>query len=332
MIRQCLVVLLFLATLALGDHIDPRSGKVLVLGSGGLVGRHMVQWLRKHDYQVLEVVNRTHIDLREPGALDVFSSEPVSFVYFFACEVGGSKFLESSDENVQLNIIENNLAIYRTVFSWLKDRPRVGFLFTSSYLQFADTSYGTIKRLGERYIDAMSHGKSVRLWNVYGYEPIGIRSHVLGDWISECLHHQEIHCRTDGTEARQFVHVRDAADAMGIMMDSYADLETVTDLSSGLWTPIENLALTVAQAAPHACPIFLSSRRSTARDMLAPRLQGALHHQWEPKIKLTDGINELFEQYQADLNAKQLHPIPAEHQDLDIDLPNETGDQLHQDL
>ena len=69
--------------------------RVLVLGSGGLVGRTLVQWLEERDYQVVHVRNRRHIDLRVPGALDVFNntkySSPALFAfflclsYFFSC-------------------------------------------------------------------------------------------------------------------------------------------------------------------------------------------------------------------------------------------------------
>jgi hypothetical protein len=44
----------------------------LVLGSGGLIGARVTQQLKAHDWQVLEVTGRNHIDLRKPHALDVF--------------------------------------------------------------------------------------------------------------------------------------------------------------------------------------------------------------------------------------------------------------------
>jgi hypothetical protein len=143
------------------------------------------QWLRKNGYDVAEVKvcgeiscqsadtksrqNRRHIDLREPGCLDQFKcrfslqlpcSEPslfalrsdqnIKFAFFLACEVGGSKFIDNTAKNVQLQIIEHNVLIYQHVFKWLgaprmqdscrthvslADEQRVPFVFTSSYLQ-----------------------------------------------------------------------------------------------------------------------------------------------------------------------------------------------------
>ena len=91
----------------------------------------------------------------------------MKFVYFLACEVGGSKFLESSSESQQLAVIRHNLRIYDTVLNWFEeeaarqeDENRVGDdddvpvmrgIFTSSYLQHMHNGYGSIKRVGEEW-------------------------------------------------------------------------------------------------------------------------------------------------------------------------------------
>lgn len=58
-------------------------------------------------------------------------------------------------------------------------------------------------------------GKTVRLWNIYGHERHGIKSHVLTDWINGCLDDGVIRAQTDGTEARQFLHASDTVAAIG---------------------------------------------------------------------------------------------------------------------
>jgi len=137
-----------------------RSGKgqqVLVLGSGGLVGRTLVAWLEDREYTVVHVRNRRHIDLRETGALDVFNETQLAYVFFLACEVGGSKFIENSARDLQIGIIESNIRIYQVVFPWLAAR-KIPFVFTSSYLHGTANSYGVIKRLGEQWIRNLGPG------------------------------------------------------------------------------------------------------------------------------------------------------------------------------
>ena len=150
-----------------------------------MIGRALIRYLHSHGLSTLSVLDRRHVDLRVPNALDRFDQENISFAFFLACEVGGSKFLDNSDANIQQSIIESNLLIYQTVFPYFS-RRKIPFLFTSSSLQAQPTAYGAIKRLGERWVDSSNGlGRSVRLWNVYGDEPIGVRSHVLTDWVSQ---------------------------------------------------------------------------------------------------------------------------------------------------
>jgi len=59
------------------------NGPVLVLGSDGLIGSALRQWLLTHDFSVLEVKNREHIDLRQPNALDRFDHAGIKFAFFF---------------------------------------------------------------------------------------------------------------------------------------------------------------------------------------------------------------------------------------------------------
>jgi len=230
------------------------NAKVLVLGSGGLIGSALVKWLRSSGFETAEVVNRKHIDLRLPGALDVFNDDDISFVFFLACEVGGAKFIHSSERGAQRQIIENNVLMYQTVFKWLDER-KVPFVFTSSYLQGQPNAYGSIKRLGEAWIKGLDHGKVVRLWNIYGPERVGLKSHVLTDWVHSCVHRGHISCLTDGREPRQFLHVNDTAAALGAMMQHYDKMDFVTDISSDEWTTLRQLGDLVTSEATRPCPI-----------------------------------------------------------------------------
>jgi len=77
---------------------EPRN--VLVLGSTGLIGNSLVQYLVAAGHNVFstdvheplkKLPGYKTLDLRTPGALDAFGSNKIHFVYFLACDVGGSK-------------------------------------------------------------------------------------------------------------------------------------------------------------------------------------------------------------------------------------------------
>ena len=287
-------------------------GVALVLGSGGLIGGVLVRHLVRAGIRVEQVRNRRHIDLRVRGALDVFNRSDIQYCFFLACEVGGSKFLEDSDPRVQLGILESNLRMYQSVLPWLAEH-RVPFAFTSSYLQGTQNPYGVVKRLGEQWVRHLGTqnpygaverlgeqwvrhlglGRTFRLWNVYGPETTGPKSHVLSDWATACVRDGVVHSRTDGHEVRQFVHVEDVADALVRGMSLHARLPIVSDVSSGEWVAMR-VAAAQLEAAVRAvpglhCHIRFAGVPAAARARLSPQLDGVLHGEWRSRISLPEG-------------------------------------------
>ena len=296
-ILQAAVISILAAEPAIDGNQIP--GAVLVLGSGGLVGRAVINWLNEHGFRVLEVRNRKHIDLRIPGALDVFNNSGVSYCIFLACEVGGSKFIESTEQDIQINIINSNLRIYQTVFPWLTER-RVPFIFTSSYLQGTENSYGAIKRLGEVWIHSLGGlGKILRLWNVYGPEQVGLKSHVLSDWAHQCSKDGIASSLTNGHEERQFVHVNDTASACGVGMQHHDDLDMVSDVSSGEWINMRQVAVALSNASGNTCTVRFSERPAGYRARLSAQLTGRLHARWTAGVKLEEGCRALLNEYRT---------------------------------
>ena len=114
------------------DAPSTAAHPVLVLGSGGFLGRRLVLHLQSRGHRVTEVRGRSHVDLRDARAFATYVARegPFSFVFFLACEVGGAKYLERS--NVQGDILRHNVQIYETVFPWARD-SLTPLLFSSSY-------------------------------------------------------------------------------------------------------------------------------------------------------------------------------------------------------
>ena len=131
-------------------------------------------------------------------------------------------------------------------------------------------------------------GKILRLWNVYGEdERVGPKSHVLADWAHQCAKKGHAQSLTDGREERQFVHVNDTAAACGLAMRHHAQLDMVSDVSSGAWTTLREAALALG------CPVHFSEERAAERLRLSPQLNRTLHSVWKPVIDLKRGVSGL---------------------------------------
>jgi len=142
------------------------------------------------------------------------------------------------------------------VFPWAA-ATGTPLLFTSSSMRHMPSgAYGTVKALGEEYLQALlppSLGRSVRLYNVYGREALSRRSHVLSDWAAQCVREGSIRSLTAAPERRQFLHVHDAAAALVAVMqhwDSAFDSSTSSGWgdSHGSSSGSGNVTLTAAAA------------------------------------------------------------------------------------
>lgn len=124
-----------------------------------------------------------------------------------------------------------------------------------------------------------------------------MRSHVITDWVAQCLYgNREIKALTDGTEARQFLHVSDCANAFITMMLSWPTLPASTDLSSGIWTRLIDLAEIIASAAPEPCSINFAPTKAVARARLTPKLVLNFHKEWKPLLDMKEGVKLVVSQ------------------------------------
>lgn len=203
----------------------------LVLGSEGFVGKPFCDFLKTK-----EDVVRFDLKLGNDCRYMNIGSENVDKIYFFAWDVGGAKYLE--DTQTQLQQLENNLAILWNVMTQYKPHNRL--LFISSQLSYMDTVYGLTKRIGEKWTALLNNAVTVRLWNVYGnYEPQTIRSHVIADFIHQGLS-GEINVMTTGEEQRQFVYYEDVNDLLYYTMNS--NLNGIYDITTPTYYRIKDVA------------------------------------------------------------------------------------------
>ena len=93
---------------------------------------------------------------------------------------------------------------------WRGPRP---FLFATSQLAGQPNGYGLTKLMAETWTRQLG-GAVARLWNVYGWESPGIRSHVVTDLVLSGLQSGEIRLRTTGRERRRLLYKQDCAEAL----------------------------------------------------------------------------------------------------------------------
>jgi len=252
--------------------------KNLVLGGEGLIGRALCTRLRSEGQEVTSLDLKIGFDLRK-DSLEPYSN--FDFVWFLAWDVGGSKYLVNPD--YQHDILLNNVKICERVYNFLH-RTKIRFLFTTSQLSGSDSTYGVTKMLGEQWTCQL-RGKLARLWNVYGWELPGIRSHVIPDLVMMALKNKAIHLQTSGQERRQFIFDADCTDALVQFRNADSNY---ADITAPPWVTIEEVANEIGRQLN----VPVSTGKTIGYDKIVnpdKPLPG-----WHPSITLEDGISTII--------------------------------------
>jgi nucleoside-diphosphate-sugar epimerase len=285
---------------------QPGDPYVLVLGSGGLIGFPLHRRLRASGYRVLHVLSRHHHDLRLNGTLDIFADLNITFVFFLAYEVGGAKFL--TVPGLQRQILDFNLRITRNVFDWF-ERRAIRFAFASSSLTADNSTYGHVKRIGENRTHSAPHlGRVFRLWNAYGFEYPGPKSHAIPDFVFQCLTVGRIEMMTDGMEMRQFTHVDDIADALVAIMEHFDEAPLDVDVSDGVWLKLIDVARSVQKQVP-GCQLTAGTAPAKVQKRHEANLNSTWHQtRWRQILPFDDGVREIVEEMRTFISFSKAEP------------------------
>lgn len=273
-----------------------RIRRVLVLGSEGTLGTALCKYLnREKDIDVVrwDIKMGEEYDLRKPNNLDDILPS-VDFVFFLAFDVGGAKY------NVfHKKYIDDNIALMQNTFASLAKHGTPFIHTTSQMSNMFGNPYGVLKCLCDFYVQYLD-GVNVRLWNVYDDEEIGLKSHVIPDFIYQALTKQKILMRSDGTDERQFLYSDDFADAMYHIMRHYKQYQTakqIIDLTSFQWVTINDIAHLIQNIIQdHFADTIsievsnVSGNNQTCKNEPSASL---FHSMWQPKISLRDGVERI---------------------------------------
>lgn len=268
-----------------------KISNVLVLGSRGQIGSDLCEYLQSQNFIVdeIDIVLGDSHDLRNKESLLEQKLSTTDFVIFLAFDVGGAKYLKEKESD--LIFINNNIRIMENVFLAVKSMA-IPFLFASSQLALSlDSTYGTLKRLGESYSSAIG-GKSIRFWNVYGKEDQGAKSHAITDFVTSAINKGSIQVLSNGLETRDFLYVRDASKAITIAMNNYSELPNVSDVASFEWRSIKSVAEDISKYL-NADIFFSEVESSNLHSKIEPRKE--ILEIWKPEVDFESGLKLVIE-------------------------------------
>lgn len=269
--------------------------RVLILGSEGTVGSAVAKFFASKGHEVVhwDIKMGPAYDLRIVGNLDDILPS-VDFVLFFAFDVGGSKYKIHS-----LQYIENNILLMHNTFKSL-EKAKKPFIHSSSMMSNMNNNpYAVLKRMGEFYTEILG-GVNVKLWNVYGNEPVTEKSHVIPDFLQQAVNTDCIQMRTDGSEERLFLHCDDFSRAIYEIFSQYDTFKgkEPLDVSVKQWVTIKEVAMSIKELTKEILGKEIEVKEGAYVDTFHNRKNepsdSLLDTVWNPQISLKEGIRSIF--------------------------------------
>ncbi|MBI4068395.1 NAD-dependent epimerase/dehydratase family protein [Candidatus Kaiserbacteria bacterium] len=290
---------------------------VVVTGGTGFIGSHLVDALVARGDEVHVIENRVddkadrlnrRARYRYSGLIStgtVRACKGADVVFHLAALPRVQYSIENPEETFLVNVVGTQFLLEAARQAKVK---RVVFASSSSVYGNSQTlplsenespqpmsPYAAHKLMGETLCQTYhrTYGMEIvclRYFNVYGprLDPNGPYALVIGIFLRQWLAGQSLTVTGDGTQTRDFTHVRDVVRAT-MLASSFRELGKgeVINIGAGREVSINELANMFSDSVRYIAP-RPEPYRTRADNRLAEKLLG-----WRPVVRLEDGIDEL---------------------------------------
>jgi UDP-glucose 4-epimerase len=280
------------------------SKKAVVTGGEGFIGTHLVEALTREGFDVVSVDIKSGLDILDTSKLtEIFSG--ASYVFHTAALPRVQYSIEYPQQTSNTNV-EGTLSVLVAA----RDAGVKRVVYSASSSAYGDqkvmplredmranpiSPYALQKYIGELYCKLFSDvynlsTVSLRYFNVYGpgADPNGAYALAIAKFLKQRQDNTPITITGDGTQTRDFTHVRDVvrANMLAAMSDRVGKGE-VMNIGAGRGVSINEIAALVGGPVEHIAP-RLEPHDTLADSSLARELLG-----FEPTVTIEDGIAEL---------------------------------------
>lgn len=293
--------------------------KVVVTGGAGFIGSHLVEELILHHYEVHVIDNfsagkREHVPaaahLHEQDIRDREAITPIIKGAQYVFHLAAMPQVQYSIEEPVITHEVNVTGLLNVLVAAQQGGVKK-VIFSASSAAYGNqrhmplteempaeplSPYGLHKYLGERYCRVWSEvyglpTVSLRYFNVYGprSNPQGPYASVIGKFIMQHEAHEPLTVTGDGTQTRDFVHVRDVVRANLLAAEStQVSQGEVMNIGSGSAQSVRRIAELVGGEILYL-PARLEPKESRADISRARQLLG-----WAPAVAFEEGLKELL--------------------------------------
>lgn len=298
-----------------------NTKKVIVTGGAGFIGSHLGDLLIEKGYEVhvidnmsggkKERLNKAAI-LHELDIRNLADIAPIfkgaEYVFHLAALPRVQYSIEHPAETNEVNVGGT-----LNVFIAAKDAGVKKLVYSASSSAYGDqpimpltedmkaapkSPYGLQKYIGEMYARVFNEvyglpTVSLRYFNVYGprFDAEGAYALVIGRFLKQKKEGKPMTITGDGTQTRDFTHVRDVIRANLLAAESNVSGGEVINIGAGKNQSINTIAKLIGGEVEYV-PARLEPKNTLADNSKAKKLLG-----WVPEVSIEEGIKELLDMY-----------------------------------
>lgn len=307
--------------------MELKNKKILVTGSNGFLGGHIIEKLKNFDAQIL-TPSRKDLDLTKDNACrDYFSDQRPNLIIHCAGAISGllnilKEPADIFDRNlrINLNVLKfayesgaEKLVNIGSTCAYPGELPTGYFKeeeFLNGPMHKSVEAYGFSKRAmhigGKAYRQQFGFNSiTLLLTNMYGpWDVFNIeRSHVVSALIKKFVEAKlknlpEVEVLGTGKAIREFLYVEDAADAIINAVESY-DEDMPLNVGTGVETPISKLAELIKEISNYSGQIKWNTQGpdgALRKVSDISRIKSKLN--WKPKYDLKAGLSKTIKWFE----------------------------------
>jgi UDP-glucose 4-epimerase len=299
--------------------------KILVTGGAGFIGSNIVKLILEFGHEpvvfddlssgyqenLLPGVAFYHNDVRDQKSL-AQAAKGCQVILHLAASVGNKRSIDHPVHDAEVNLLGTlnvlevarlhsiNRVVYSSsagIFGELRTLP-----ISEDHPQDPDTPYGTSKLAAEKMCLVYNklYGMSntcLRYFNVYGpHQRYDAYGNVIPIFVNQVLRCKPMTIYGDGEQTRDFLNVRDVAEANLRATCAVEGVKGVYNIGSGKRITINHLAQLVQETAGISVSVqYAPPRQGDVRDSLADIRAASAAFGFKPSVSLEHGLKEYWQ-------------------------------------